>query len=186
MFCIEYDILDGEKNRLSSLKEIEEFESDFNTIAGQIHLKFNNEEIGFVDGEIPYDGEFVLTWLQRLNTVIKELQSNTFVTMSIPDSANIWLEFKKIDEMLLVTQIRAKAERYVQESITNIPQKREECCWTEHILIKEFYEKILMTTYRFIKEIVSINELLLAAREVIELVNLFQKTKESVHCGVEL
>ena len=75
MFCIEYEILDGEKNRLSSIKRIEEFESDFNTIVGQIHLVCNSEEIGFVDREIPYDGEFILTWLQRLNTVILGLQS---------------------------------------------------------------------------------------------------------------
>lgn len=186
MFCIEYEILEHEKNRLSSFKGIEEFESDFNTIVGQIHLVCNSEEIGFVDREIPYDGEFILTWLQRLNTVILELQSNTFVTMSIPDSANIWLEFKKMDKMILVTQIRAKAERHVQESVINIPQKREECCWTEHILIKEFNEKILMTTDRFIKEIVSINKLLLAAKEVIELENLYKKTKELLHRGSEL
>ena len=186
MFCIEYEILDDEKNRLISLKEIEEFESDFNTIVGQIHLKFDNEEIGFIDREIPYEGEFVLTWLQRLNTVIMQLQSNAFVTMSIPDSADIWLEFKKIDKMLLVTQIRAKAEEHVQEFVTNMPKTREECCWTEHILIKDFKEQILMTTDRFIKEIVSLNELLLTARGVIELGNLFQKAKESIHCGVEL
>ena len=186
MFCIEYEILDSEKNRLSSIKKIEEFEADFNTIVGQMHLVCNHEEIGFVDRDIPYEGEFVLTWLQRLNAVIMELQSNNFVTMSIPDSANIWLEFKKIDKMILVTQIRAKAERYVQESVIIIPKMREECCWTEHILIKEFNEKILMTTDKFIKEIVSINELLLAAREVIDLCKLFQKAKESVHCEVEL
>ena len=186
MFCIEYQILDNEKKRLSNLKAIEEFESNFNTIVGQMQLVCNGEEIGFVDREIPYDGDFILTWLQRLNTVVIELQSNIFTAMSIPDSANIWLEFKKTDKIISVSEIRTKAEMHVQDFVTNIPQKREECFWTEHILIKEFIEEILMTTDRFIKEIVSINELLLTAKEVVELENLYHIAKESLHCGSEL
>lgn len=178
MFAIKYEILDEGKNRLSNIKNIKEFELEFNSITGQIQLICNDKKIGFVDKEIPYEGEFLLIWLQRLNEVIIHLNSNSFVTMSIPDSANIWLEFKAIDNMILITKIRAKKEMHVQEFILNMPKEKDQCFWNEYILRKEFVSIVLESTDKFIKELASINEILLEAREVIELENLFQKAKE--------
>ncbi len=42
---------------------------------GQIQLKCNEKEIGFVDTEIPYDGELLIVWFQELNEVLIQMKT---------------------------------------------------------------------------------------------------------------
>lgn len=177
MFCINYEIIEEEKKRLSNIKEFE-IESELEPVEAQIHLIFNNEEIGFIDKEIPYDGELIIMWLEELNEVIIQLKTNKFATMWIPDSADIWLEFKMIDEIILVNQIRVKKEVHVEKIVDNMPKKQEELFWSESISREEFFRGIFVTTSRFIQDISLLNELLLKSKRIIKLENTLKKAKQ--------
>lgn len=172
MFCIEYEILEEEKARLSNVKEFE-----LDNIAGQMRLVFNDKEIGFVDKEIPYDGELLLTWFQKLNEVIIQLRASDFITMWLPDSTNIWLEFKSISKIILISKIRAEAENHIEKTITNVPKKREEIFWSESIEKENFLEEVFESTNKLIQESILLNRLLLESKELVELKNTYEEAK---------
>lgn len=178
MFCINYGLLKEERERLSNIKDINEFETDLDFIVGQIQLICNKSESGFVDTEIPYDGEFVSSWFEDLNKVLIQLKTESFVAMLKPDCADIWLEFETIDKTLLISEICATPEGSIGKTVTNIPNKRTEILWSETISLEEFVKGIFETTDKYIKDIRSLNEILLDSRDMRGLINAFQKAKE--------
>lgn len=175
MFCIDYQILEEEKRRLSSIKNIKEFEMDFNNIEGQIQLTCNDKKIGFVNKEVSYAGELLITWFQKLNEVIIQLRTNEFVTMWIPDSADIWLEFLAIKKIIVVSQIKAETEMHIKKTVTNIPKTNTDFFWSENISREEFLSTVLGSTNEFLRDIISLNELLGETKEVMKLENSYQK-----------
>ena len=64
------------KKRLKQVEEITLFEEELDEIEGQIYIACNDNEIGFVDESIPYEGEFLVTWLWQLNSGILRLDDN--------------------------------------------------------------------------------------------------------------
>ena len=156
MFLINYGILDEEKNKILKLKNIKEFDSDISDIMGQIELIFNNSKEGFVDKDIPYSGEFLIAWFNRLNSVVIQLKIDTFTAMELPDSDNVWLEFKVDNEKVLVSETRAEK--------TNIDKY-------------ELVDTIIDTADSFIKDILSINELFSESKEFKRLEDKYIKAK---------
>lgn len=178
MFFFEYEIFDEEKERLKKIKSDREFELDFNNIVGQIQLQINDKTIGFVDKEIPYDGELILTWLKHLNSIIVQLDSSNYVAMTIPDSANVWIEFEEMDGILQVTKMQAIKEANDQQVIVNTPKKRDLIFWSEYLPRIVFFDVILESTNKFIQDIASINKILLNTRAFKELDKLVENAKE--------
>ncbi|MCT4543791.1 MAG: hypothetical protein N4A63_09630 [Vallitalea sp.] len=177
MFLINYGILEDEKNRISRINQISEFEDDVNTIMGEIQLIFNNTVEGFVDVEIPYSGEFLIIWFKRLNDALINLNHGSFVTIKIPDSDNIWLEFEMKDDEVLVSQIKAKNQKYIRDFIEDSPRERSEFIWSERISKVELYETIIDSTSILIGDILSINELISEYCELKELEAKYMKSK---------
>lgn len=177
MFLINYEILEEEKNRILKFKNIMEFESDVNTIMGQIELIFNNRKEGFVDKDIPLSGEFLITWFKRLNDALIQLKISSFVAIEIPDSDSIWLEFKLDNEEVLISEIRAEKEMNIEKFIVNIPKKRRELFWCESISKDELFNTILNTTSNFIKDILAINELISELEEFNDLEDKYIKAR---------
>ncbi|WP_379127247.1 hypothetical protein [Paenibacillus sp. sgz500958] len=169
MFQIEYEILDCEIKRISIVNDLYEFENDLNTIVGQIQLKFNGREEGFVDRDIPYEGEFLITWVQLLNEAIVYLKEYGFATIFKPDSDNIWFEFALHDNIVEVSKIRAEKQKLVPNMIEKVPHAQSEFFWSEFVTIEEFYETILTVSEKLLKHIGSINKLILDSRELIKL-----------------
>lgn len=176
MFLINYGILDEEKNRILKLKNIKEFDSNISEIMGQIELIFNNSKEGFVDNDIPYSGEFLITWFNRLNSVLIQLKTDSFVAMELPDSDNIWLEFKVDNEKVLVSKTRAEKTN-IDKFVVNLPKRRKELFWCESISKDELVDTIIDTTGSFIKDILSINELLSESKEFKRLKDKYIKAK---------
>jgi hypothetical protein len=175
MFLINYEILEEEEDRISKLNNLLEFESDVNTVMGQIQLIFNNTEEGFVDKDIPYSGEFLITWFKRLNDVLIQLKEYAFVAMKLPDSDNIWLEFKLNNEEVLISEIKAEKEIHLENFIVNLPKKRSEFFWCESISKDELFNTILDTTKNFMKDVLAINQLLAESKEFKELEDKYNK-----------
>ncbi len=52
IFTLKYLILDSEKEKLSNIIDLKEFEIDFGTIEGQIQLNFKDIKEGIVDEDL--------------------------------------------------------------------------------------------------------------------------------------
>lgn len=177
MFLINYEIPDEEKNRILKLDNIIEFEEDVNDVMGQIQLTFNNTKEGFVDKNIPYNGEFLIAWFKRLNDAIIQLKDSSFVAIEQPDSDNIWLEFKLNNNEVLIRQIKAEKEININKFVVNLPKKRKVLFWCESILKDELFNTILVTTRKFMTDILGINQLLYESKEFKELKDKYIKAK---------
>ena len=178
MFIINYKILNEEKNRIVKLNNIMEIEADENTVRGQIRLIFNNTKEGFVDKDIPFSGEFLIAWFKRLNDVLIQLKTSSFVAIKLPDSDSIWLEFKLNNQEVLISSIKAEKEMHVKEFVVNLPKRRSELFWCESISKDELFNTILDTTSNFMKDIFAINKLPTEAKEFRELKDKYMKAKE--------
>lgn len=179
MFIVNYVIHNEEIKRILQISNIQEFEDDVNTIMGQIQLIFNKVEEGFIDKDIPYEGEFLITWFKLLNDVLIQLKGTQFVAMNLPDRDNVWLEFNLKNEEVIVSKIKAEKEMHIKTFIVNSPKIREELFWCEIISKYELYKTVLESTRNFIKDILSINELLAESKEVKELEAKYIKAKGS-------
>lgn len=175
MFKISYEILDNERFRISKVNNINNFENDVNTIVGQIQLVFQENFIGFLDKEIPYEGEFLITWLRLLNESILYLDTHGFATMYEPDTDDIWLEFGENANQIRVSRIRAEKQEYVTSYIDSIPKNKVEVFWHEDVSKDEFYDSILKVTALFIEDVLSMNKLMAESNEFKNLESSYSK-----------
>lgn len=178
MFRVEYAILSNEKNRLKQVEKIALFEEQLDEIEGQIYIMCNKNEIGFVDESISYEGEFLVTWLSLLNSVILHLDSYGYLAMLRPDSADVWLEFKVMNEVVQVSKIKTLKE-YEDFIMTKFIENKK-VFWTENIEKSELFQEVLEKTEAFIQEVYSINKILVESREIKRLINTFQLAKDNV------
>lgn len=178
MFLIKYEILDDERQMLREINSLEEIESELFNVRGQLELTFNNSKDGFVDNEIPYSGEPLITWFSRLNEVLFQLMENSFIEMELPASYDMWYEFKIENEDVLVSEVRVEDEDYIEEFIVSTPKKQNEVLWEECISKDELYCRVLDVTNNFIKDILMINGLFSQTNEVKQLKELYLKVKK--------
>ncbi|WP_432663380.1 hypothetical protein R9X47_22715 [Wukongibacter baidiensis] len=180
MFYINYLVLDDEKERLSSIKDFRDFENDMDTVVGQIQLSFTNNSIGFVDIDIPYDGEFIVTWLRLLNEAIIYIEKYNFATIYEPDTNNLWLEFYSYNERIKVTRTRVEHQKIVPSHIEKSPQNHIETLWNDNVSKRVFYDVILKVTSEFINEIKSLNPIVVNSRNLRKLIASHNKAVELV------
>lgn len=160
MFSVRYLMLDDEIERIREIKSISDFENDIDTVVGQIQLSFTNNSIGFVDEDIPYNGEFIVTWLRLLNEAVVFLEEYGFATIHEPDSDNIWLEFQKSEEELSVKRAKVDKQKLVLSHIEKLPKNYVEVFWKDKVSKREFYNSIQKVTNDFLVEISKVNPLI--------------------------
>jgi hypothetical protein len=179
MFQINYEVLEEEKNRITRLRNISELDNGVNTVVGQFQLVFNNNVDGFVDKDIPYDGEFLIIWFRLLNDVLMYLKMYKFATIYEPDTDDIWLEFNYNDSsnQIKVKQIRVEKQACVTSFIEKTPRDYNKVFWQDSIKKDEFYNTIIKSTGRFIEDILSINELMSELNEFKELEDRYIKSQ---------
>lgn len=178
MFRLEYAILSNEKKRLKRVRNIVLFENELDEVEGQIHIACNENEIGFVDKTIPYEGEYLVTWLYLLNTGIMHLDSKGYYAMLVPDSADVWLEFKLANKRVCVSEMQTM--RDYKGFIMTSPIESTKTFWLNNIEKAELYQEILEKTEAFIREVYSINKLLVESRNIKRLINSYQMVKDTV------
>lgn len=172
MFDIKYLILEDEKERILSISDINEFENSIDTVVGQVEITFAEHKIGFVHYDVPYDGEFIVLWLMRLNEAAIYLQKYGFATICKPSSDTMWIEFNVIENEIFVSLIRTKPKKLLFSSIEKTPNIEAELLWSDKIKKDEFYCVIQNVTLKFLKEIKSLNELTYQLRDVINLIEI--------------
>lgn len=176
MLKLEYAILTNEKKRLKQVENILLFEKELDEVEGQIHIICNENEIGFVDETIPYEGEYLITWLYLLNTGIMHLDNTGYFAMLVPDSADVWLEFKLMDKKVCISEIQTTKE--YKGFTTTSPIESIKIFWSDNIDKMELFQEVLQKTKAFIQEVYSINEILVESREMKRLINIYQMMKD--------
>ncbi|GKX31173.1 hypothetical protein SH1V18_36530 [Vallitalea longa] len=179
MFNIKYELLDSELNRLRETTDLKEFELDVNEVVGQFQLSVNDRVEGFVDKDIPYEGEFVSEWIYLLNESIQCLDEEGFVSISAPDSNNIRYELELNSEGLIVKKIRALPKQ-ILEHICIEPVEQAEFFWKEIVSAKAFSHAVLEVTEQFLTQVEKANPFLLELEILLRLKQSFLKSKDIV------
>ncbi|HDK7166227.1 TPA: hypothetical protein PTV44_000030 [Clostridium botulinum] len=178
IFTLKFLILNSTKEELSNINDIEEFEREFGTVEGQIQLNFNDIEEGVIDEELIFISELIISWFKRLNQVLLSIKSNKYVAMNIPESDNIWYEFRNEGKYLIVSKVKSIKTNNICDFVVIKPIKKDISFW-KGIKIKKtiFKNEILKATQNLIDEIILINDKLKETLEVKELTDLYNNLK---------
>jgi len=174
---VRFNILEEQLKELKHTT-IEEFD-DFANIEGQFELIIGNIRFGYVDNEIPFSNELLISWFKILNKVLVELIENSqYVIFYIPDSHK-WLEIVVQEDSFNIAEVEL-IEKDVEFLITN---KRCSNLFKYNNKVdiigkKEFVNCILENTSEFINNISNINEQLIRSKTMQELIELYTKANK--------
>lgn len=174
---IKFNILEEQLKELK-YTSVEEFD-DFANIEGQFEFIIGNIRFGYVDNEIPFSNELLISWFKILNRVLGELIGNSkYVTFYIPDSHK-WLEIEVQGDSINISEAEL-IDKNVGFLITN---KRCSNLFkysnkVDAIGKKEFINCILENTNKFINNISNINEQLICSKTMQELIELYTKVNK--------
>jgi len=169
MFLINYLILYEEKTRLSNIDSISKLDNEGLDVYGQFKITFNSVEEGFIDSDVPYEGELLIEWFTRLNQALINLYRDNFVTFAEPDSGIIWYEFELKDNVE-IRQIQSSGQMGFESIMGSEPRDKRDLVWCETISREELYCTIITSTENFIREILLLNKLLGNTYELKELI----------------
>ncbi|OOM76560.1 hypothetical protein [Clostridium sp. BL-8] len=180
---IKFNILEDQIEELTHISK-EEFD-EFGNVEGQFELIIGKIRFGYVDNEIPFSNELLISWFKILNKVLLELMENSrYIAFYIPDALN-WLEIMVEEDTFFVKELEL-VEKSVQFLITN---KRcsnlfKESANVDVVKKEEFINCILKSTEEFINNILNINEQLMQSKTMQELIELYRKVEGFGGMGV--
>lgn len=166
MFAISFKAIDD----LDALKQMsaEQFDQAKQDIDGIMELDFNGSTYGMFFDEYPFGNERLIRWFVDLLTVAQMLSINSYVAYRIPDSANLWLEFKAHGEELLVSLVEDTDREVVLDLFITEPlEEFKYSTWSGvSINLESFVEEILRNTRLFLDFISELNAKLLKSENV--------------------
>lgn len=161
------------EEELEELRSISNKEFDeWCNIEGQFELIINNIRFGYVDNDVPFANELIISWLKILNNVALKLKENSnIVVFYIPDSTR-WLEIIVDKEILHINEIEP-IEKNIEFLITdkNYSNLFKYCNKSELIDKNDFIYCIVNSSRNFINYISNINEDILLSKTMKELIN---------------
>lgn len=161
MFKINYNILEDTKKEIEEFS-YEEFKQN-NEIYGQFEFQLSNLTIGYVDKDIPFENELVLTWIKFLTESCKNLIIDSYSIFCVVDLNNFWLEFNKVDTNIVINRKKQK-EPNIPFLISNTKKLDLFDTNSEQLDILpelEFLMEINRNSKRFIEMFKNLNETLL-------------------------
>lgn len=177
MFTIQYKITDEDLKHCRYTRSAKEFDDRKNWIYGQFLMKANNSEIGFIHDDLEYDGENLTVWFMNLNKVILKSRNDKYVTISISDWDDSWIEFCRIDDhSLMLSEIEAHLMN-TNEYVISGEFNKKTVVWSENISLENFINATLKSTESFLEEVKCINSVLSETREIVCLRELYNCVK---------
>ena len=167
---IKFNILE---EKLEELKSISNKEFDeWGNIEVQFELIINNIRFGYVDNDVPFANELIISWLKILNNVALKLKNSNRVIFYIPYSTK-WLEIIVDKEILNINEIEP-IEKNIEFLITdkNYSNLFRYCNKSEIIDKSDFIYCIVGSSRNFINYISDINEDILLSTTMKELINV--------------
>ncbi|WP_459477382.1 hypothetical protein [Clostridium saccharoperbutylacetonicum] len=173
MMKINWNIL---KEDIDKLKEntIETFDM-YGNIDGQFEITFDTIKFGYVDTEIPFGNELLLSWFTILIKAVIELNKQGYVVFYLPDTTK-WLEIQEKENVLFVSKLEL-IEKNVDFLITgkNQPNLFNKTNHIDKIEKCKFINCVLNESKEFINYICSINKKLKDSITIKEITALYNK-----------
>lgn len=175
MFKLNYRITD-------TIYEIKNLLNDDIHIEGFFEMRFTKNSYGYYHSNLLKDGErgieSITSWLERLLRASLVLLNSEYVAISDVESYNIWIEFQKNGDIVLVSVI--EAEKEIGSSDLTISKFGEVIySWSnEKISFCEMVTELVNKTDNFINEVCCMNAYLKKNNNIIKLNELKNKLKE--------
>lgn len=130
---------------------------DFDGQHGFFQIKCN----GFSYGEI-YPREIEMTmekvslinWFERLAKVIINLMTKEYVVLSDVESYNIWIEFQKKNEKVIISIVKVEKEQGSHDIEFSLKEKEHGEWMNQVIEFKQFKEEVIEKGNEYIKNII--------------------------------
>lgn len=100
----------------------------------------------------------IIDWFERLIKVIEHLKSSNYVALSDTESYNTWIEFKKSNDILVISIIKAKKENgsHDIEYKLNNPKEGE---WVNQIVsYQQMRDEILSKAKEYVQYLFNKNQ----------------------------
>lgn len=176
MFKVNYRITDTEY-------EIKSLSSNDIHVEGFFEIIFNENSYGYYHNNLLNDGErgleSITSWFDKLLRASLTLLNTKYVAISDVESYNIWIEFQKNDDSVLVNIIEAEKANGSSDLSISIFDEVKYTCPTETISFIELVIELVHKTELFINEVCSLNEELRNNNIIVELNELKIKLKDS-------
>ena len=146
MFQIKYNII-----------ILEDEDGEIKGTDGQFEIKCNNSVYGdFNLSALDIFHEQIYGWIKRYLRIVKRLQNSDYVVLSDIDSYKTWIEFKKNEDILIISQVDADkpdGSSDIENKLVNLRERR----WSETISYLQFEEEVISKSISFVKELKEIN-----------------------------
>ncbi len=166
MFMISFKAIDD----LDALKQMsaEQFDQAKQDIDGMMELDFKGSTYGMFFDDCPFGNERLIRWFGDLLTVAQMVGVNPYVAYRIPDSANLWLEFKAHGEELLVSLVEDTDREVILDLFITEPlEEFKYSTWSGvSIDLKSVVKEIIRNTHLFLDFISEVNTKLLKSENV--------------------
>ena len=152
MFEVEYRIANSEYDEYIGQNGFLKIRCN-NCSYGEIYPKeiYPKEIEEFMDKVSLFD------WFYRLIKVVEYLETKEYVALSDVESYNTWIVFKRINENVEISVVKAKKKDNSRDIEFELEEISDGDCGKQIVVYKQFLNEILMKTNEYIKFITEKN-----------------------------
>lgn len=135
---------------------IQSEEDDFIGQNGLFQIKCNDFYYGEMIENFIYN-ESLYNWFERLIRVAKNLMTREYVVLSDVETYNIWIEFKRKKNYLLISIVKAEKKQGSQDIEFALDEVQLGEWGNQSVFFEQFKEEIIKKGKAYIKEIMPYN-----------------------------
>ncbi|MFS0860011.1 hypothetical protein [Paenibacillus taichungensis] len=175
MFAISFKAIDN----FDEIKQMsaEQFDQTKQDIEGIIELDFNGNKYGMFFEDCPFGNERLIRWFVDLITIAKMVKVHNYVAYRIPDSANLWLEFKSQEKELEVSLVEDTDREVILDLFITEPFKEfRYSTWKgANVSMNSFTKEIVSNAREFINFLAVLNSKIMESKNIQILENSLQE-----------
>ncbi|MEK4363085.1 hypothetical protein MKX68_11530 [Paenibacillus sp. FSL M8-0212] len=157
MFTLSFKAIDNfDEIKQMSAKQFDLTKQD---IEGIIELDFNGSKYGMFFDDCPFGNERLIRWFVDLLTIVQKIRIHQYVAYRIPDSANLWLEFKQQGVELQVSLVEdVDREVILDLFITERLEEFRYSTWNDvNVSVASFTDEIMKNAHKFLDFVTELN-----------------------------
>lgn len=166
MFTISFKAIDNfDEIKQMSAKQFDLTKQDFE---GIIELDFNGSEYGMFLDDCPFGNERLIRWFVDLLTIVQKIRIHQYVAYRIPDSANLWLEFKQQGVELQVSLVEGIDREVILDLFITEPNEQFRYSnWKDiNVSSASFTDEIMKSAHQFLDFVTELNPDLLQSTSI--------------------
>ncbi|WP_146172225.1 hypothetical protein [Melghirimyces profundicolus] len=148
---------------------VQEFDSEYRDIEGQIELDFCGHKYGYYNQEDPFGDELLITWFVLLNEAASKLNKSNYVALKHIES-DVWFEFLDNKDIIKVSLMYID-NTFIDKFIVTAPFNNYKYGDWKDVTIKkiDFQIEIQKKTIEFIDSIRKLNQSIIKSQSIKEL-----------------